>query len=133
MKKRNLRGVGAMAMAAVLTLGMVPGTVYAAGPQVRVASDSDVQMSSDPEAVYVNSYSGTERSENFNDNWKFYLGDASGAEEPGFNDSSWEQVNLPIFSEEQDGTERTSPLAAVQKARGFGLISAEFTWILQYG
>ena len=38
MKKRNLRGVGAMAMAAVLTLGMVPGTVYAAGPQIRVAS-----------------------------------------------------------------------------------------------
>ena len=103
MKKRNLRGVGAMAMAAVLTLGMVPGTVYAAGPQVRVASDSDVQMSSDPEAVYVNSYSGTERSENFNDNWKFYLGDASGAEEPGFNDSSWEQVNLPHdYSIEQE-------------------------------
>ena len=105
MKKRNLRGVGAMAMAAVLTLGMVPGTVYAAGPQVRVASDSDVQMSSDPEAVYVNSYSGTERSENFNDNWKFYLGDASGAEEPGFNDSSWDQVNLPHdYSIEQDYT-----------------------------
>ena len=103
MKKRNLRGVGAMAMAAVLTLGMVPGTVYAAGPQVRVASDSDVQMSSDPEAVYVNSYSGTERSENFNDNWKFYLGDASGAEQPGFNDSSWEQVNLPHdYSIEQE-------------------------------
>ena len=105
MKKRNLRGVGAMAMAAVLTLGMVPGTVYAAGPQVRVASDSDVQMSSDPEAVYVNSYSGSERSENFNDNWKFYLGDASGAEEPGFNDSSWDQVNLPHdYSIEQDYT-----------------------------
>ena len=105
MKKRNLRGVGAMAMAAVLTLGMVPGTVYAAGPQIRVASDSDVQMSSDPEAVYVNSYSGTERSENFNDNWKFYLGDASGAEEPGFNDSSWDQVNLPHdYSIEQDYT-----------------------------
>ena len=95
MKKRNLKRVGAMAMAAALTLGMVPATAYAAGPLVRVASDSDVQMSSDPEAVYVNSYSGTERSENFNDNWKFYLGDASGAEDPGFNDSSWEQVNLP--------------------------------------
>ena len=103
MKKRNLKRVGAMAMAAALTLGMVPATAYAAGPLVRVASDSDVQMSSDPEAVYVNSYSGTERSENFNDNWKFYLGDASGAEDPGFNDSSWEQVNLPHdYSIEQD-------------------------------
>lgn len=102
-EEAQFKRVGAMAMAAALTLGMVPATAYAAGPLVRVASDSDVQMSSDPEAVYVNSYSGTERSENFNDNWKFYLGDASGAEDPGFNDSSWEQVNLPHdYSIEQD-------------------------------
>ena len=62
-------------MAAALAAGMIiPTTVFAAGPVVKVGTDSDVQMSSDPEAVYVNSYSGTERSENFNDNWKFYLG-----------------------------------------------------------
>lgn len=105
MKKRNYKRIGAMAMAAVMTIGMVPTSVLAAGPLVKVASDSSVQMSSDPEVVYVNNYSGSVRSENFNENWKFYLGDASGAEEPGFNDSSWTQVNLPHdYSIEQDYT-----------------------------
>lgn len=91
-------------MAAALAAGMIiPTTVFAAGPVVRVGTDSSVQMSSDPEAVYVNNYIGTTRSENFNDNWKFYMGDAAGAENPAFNDSTWEQVNLPHdYSIEQE-------------------------------
>lgn len=93
-------------MAAALAAGMIiPTTVFAAGPVVKVGTDSSVQMSSDPEVVYVNSYTGTTRSENFNDNWKFYMGDAAGAESPAFNDSSWEQVNLPHdYSIEQEYT-----------------------------
>ena len=104
MKKRQLKRKGAAAVAAVLSAGMVlPSAAFAAGPVVKVGSDSSIQMSSDPEAVYVNNYSGTVRTENFNDNWKFYLGDASGAEEPAFNDSSWDQVNLPHdYSIEQE-------------------------------
>ena len=104
MKKGTWKRKGAAALAATLAAGLVvPSAVYAAGPSVRVGSDSDVQMSSDPEAVYVNNYSGTERSENFNDNWKFQMGDASGAETPTYDDSSWEQVNLPHdYSIEQD-------------------------------
>lgn len=93
-------------MAAALAAGMIiPTTVFAAGPVVKVGTDSNVQMSSDPEVVYVNNYAGTTRSENFNDNWKFYMGDAAGAENPAFNDSSWEQVNLPHdYSIEQEYT-----------------------------
>ena len=93
-------------MAAALAAGMIiPTTVFAAGPVVKVGTDSSVQMSSDPEAVYVNNYTGTTRSENFNDNWKFYMGDAAGAESPAFNDSTWEQVNLPHdYSIEQEYT-----------------------------
>lgn len=93
-------------MAAALAAGMIiPTTVFAAGPVVKVGTDSSVQMSSDPEVVYVNNYAGTTRSENFNDNWKFYMGDAAGAENPAFNDSSWEQVNLPHdYSIEQEYT-----------------------------
>ena len=104
MKSRQLKRKGAAAVAAVLSAGMMfPSMAFAAGPVVEVASDSSVQMSSDPEAVYVNSYAGTARTENFNDNWKFYLGDASGAENPAFNDSTWEQVNLPHdYSIEQE-------------------------------
>ena len=104
MKNRQLKRKGAATVAAVLSAGMVfPSVAFAAGPIVKVGSDSSVQMSSDPEAVYVNSYTGTARTENFNDNWKFYMGDASGAENPAFNDSTWEQVNLPHdYSIEQE-------------------------------
>ncbi len=104
MKKFNLKRKGTAAIAAALAAGLlVPSMSFAAGPVVKVGSDSSVQMSSDPEVVYVNNYAGETRSENFNDNWKFYLGDASGAQEPGFNDSTWDQVNLPHdYSIEQD-------------------------------
>ncbi len=87
---------GTEVIAAALAAGMlIPSVAFAAGPVVKVASDSSVQMSSDPEVVYVNNYEGTTRSESFNDNWKFYLGDASGADAPEFDDSGWRQVNLP--------------------------------------
>lgn len=104
MKKRNLKRKGTAVIAAALAAGMIiPSMAFAAGPVVRVGTDSSVQMSSDPEVVYVNNYSGTTRSENFNDNWKFYLGDASNAEQPTYDDSGWEQVNLPHdYSIEQD-------------------------------
>lgn len=106
MKKRDLKRKGAAVIAAALAAGMIiPSMALAAGPSVKVGSDSGVQMSSDPEAVYVNNYTGTTRSENFSDNWKFYMGDASGAQDPGFNDSGWEQVNLPHdYSIEQEYT-----------------------------
>ena len=106
MKKNDLKRKGAAVIAAALAAGMIiPSMALAAGPSVKVGSDSGVQMSSDPEAVYVNNYTGTTRSENFSDNWKFYMGDASGAQDPGFNDSGWEQVNLPHdYSIEQEYT-----------------------------
>lgn len=106
MEKNDLKRKGAAVVAAALAAGMIiPSMALAAGPSVKVGSDSGVQMSSDPEAVYVNNYTGTTRSENFSDNWKFYMGDASGAQDPGFNDSGWEQVNLPHdYSIEQEYT-----------------------------
>src|SRR5260370_42085802 len=36
-----------------------------------------------------------ERRINFNDHWRFHKGEASGAENPTFNDSSWAEVRLP--------------------------------------
>ena len=30
-----------------------------------------------------------------NFDWKFYLGDAAGAQKPDFNDSNWQPVNVP--------------------------------------
>src|SRR4051812_38004378 len=37
----------------------------------------------------------TRTQQSFNDNWKFYLGDATGANESSFNDASWRVLDLP--------------------------------------
>ena len=42
----------------------------------------------------VQAYNGA-RGKSFNDGWKFYLGDASGAEQPTFNDTSWRSLSVP--------------------------------------
>ena len=62
----------------------------------RVRSESMVQMSSEKEVVNLTSFSKkSKRTENFNEDWKFYLGDASNAESLSFDDSKWTGVNLP--------------------------------------
>ncbi len=38
---------------------------------------------------------GTERRLSFNDGWRFYKGEAAGAEQPGFADAQWREVQLP--------------------------------------
>lgn len=105
MSKFNKTGrFSAGVMAALLTVQpfMAPA-VYALDTNVRSVSEN--QMTSEPEAVYVNSVSSAERDIDFDANWKFNLGDASGAEEAAFNDSRWESVNLPHdYSIEQEYT-----------------------------
>ena len=109
MKKRKISRIGAVAMATMLTVqGMgLPTAVFAADQSAVMRSDSNTQMSSEKETVYVNQYgSKTERSQNFDDNWRFYFGDASGAEQPTFDDSQWRQLSLPHdYSIEQEYTQ----------------------------
>ncbi len=38
---------------------------------------------------------GGERKLNFDEDWSFHKGEAAGAEQPGFNDSSWRKLRLP--------------------------------------
>jgi hypothetical protein len=39
---------------------------------------------------------------NFNPGWKLFVGDAAGADKPGFNDASWKEVTLPRpFNEDE--------------------------------
>ncbi|MBQ8856520.1 MAG: DUF4982 domain-containing protein [Lachnospiraceae bacterium] len=47
------------------------------------------------ETVKVNSGAWTERENDFNKEWKFYLGDNSSASSQNFDDSSWDAVDLP--------------------------------------
>src|SRR5215468_3099021 len=39
---------------------------------------------------------------NFNSNWKLFVGDPKGAEQPGFDDSAWKDVTLPRAWNEDD-------------------------------
>ena len=94
-KKKRCTRVGAGALAAVLAV-TAAGVSVPALAQQAVRTESQSQMSSDPELVYVNNYSSTaQRSQNFNSNWKFYFGDAGNAQGATFDDSKWEQVSLP--------------------------------------
>ncbi len=38
---------------------------------------------------------GSQRRQSFNDGWRFFKGDAPGAEQPRFADSQWRQIRLP--------------------------------------
>ncbi len=96
MRSKKFKRIGAILLAAVLAF-------QCAGEVITADAAANTQMSSEKEVVYVNNYNSTERKQNFDDNWKFYLGDASGADQNNFDDSSWRNVNLPHdYSIEQE-------------------------------
>lgn len=102
-RKRYVRA-GAACLAALLTVQGMTLPVEA-DEEVKVRSNSQTQMSSDPEAVYVSNYgkSTDQRTINFDSNWKFNLGDVENAQTANFDDSKWRQVSLPHdYSIEQD-------------------------------
>ena len=106
MRKQRLARIGAATLAAVLTVqGMgFSSTVYAKEEPVRVKADSQTQMSSEPEQVAVKDYgSNSARTQNFDSDWKFNLGDVSNAQTPTFDDSKWRTLSLPHdYSIEQE-------------------------------
>lgn len=100
------RGVTAGILGALLLA--TPATYVFADQAPQVRSVSSTQMSSKEEVVYVNTLNDpAARIQNFNENWKFNLGDAKGAEAPEFDDSSWEHVDLPHdYSIDQEYTKQ---------------------------
>ena len=80
MKNLKWKKAGSAVLATALAGSMVlPATAYAQGEIVQLEGGTSTQTNTAPEQVFLNKYSGTVRTQNFNDNWKFYLGDASGA------------------------------------------------------
>ncbi|MBR5566227.1 MAG: beta-N-acetylglucosaminidase domain-containing protein [Roseburia sp.] len=106
MKNKFFKRAVAALMAAVLVLSDFGGIAPVSAEEIQVRTETNAQMSSDPEYVYVNAYSDPAiREQNFDENWKFYLGEASGAENATYDDSRWESVNLPHdYSIEQEYT-----------------------------
>ncbi len=94
---------GATLLTAVLTMSCF-SPLATANASVEVRTQSQTQMSSEKEVVYVNSVNNaTERTQNFDANWKFYLGDAGNAQTSNFDDSKWRNISLPHdYSIEQE-------------------------------
>lgn len=94
---------GATLLTAVLTMSCF-SPLATANASVDVRTQSQTQMSSDKEVVYVNTVNNaTERTQNFDANWKFYLGDAGNAQTSNFDDSKWRNISLPHdYSIEQE-------------------------------
>jgi beta-galactosidase len=70
----------------------------------------------------VQAYDGA-RGKSFNDGWKFYLGDASGAEQPTFNDTSWRSLSVPHDWSVELPFDKNSPAG-----NGGGLLDGGVGW-----
>ena len=85
MKKQRTNRLFALMLALVMILTMLPAGVLAADTTIA-GSFETVAVGEDPAAL---------RENDFNKGWKFYLGDNGSASGQNFDDSGWENVNLP--------------------------------------
>ncbi len=84
----------ASVLAGVLALGSFSLPAYAVDSNSGTA-DAGQTIAGAEETVKVSSDFQDGREINFNENWKFYLGTSSTAQNPSFDDSSWKSVTLP--------------------------------------
>ena len=75
----------ALLLALVMVISMFPARAFAA--------ESTIVGS--PETVKLGTDAAAQRENDFNKGWKFYLGDNTSASNQSFDDSGWENVDLP--------------------------------------
>ena len=91
-------------LAAVLSSSLCVPTLPTAAVQAAEANDAAIVWT-DAETISATQISEEERVINFNEEWKFYLGDSTTAQNTDFIDVAWDDVNLPHdFSIFQDFT-----------------------------
>ena len=84
----------AATVALSIPLGLLTNSAWAVEDATR--SDSTTQMSSTPEVVYSSAVDSKQnRTSDFDANWKFMLSDSVQAQDPTFDDSAWQQIDLP--------------------------------------
>ena len=77
--KKGLQKVTALLLATIMILSafaMMPSDLFKASAATGASLDDRLEL-------------------DFNNNWKFYLGDESGAHAKAYDDSTWETVELP--------------------------------------
>ena len=94
----KLKRDAAVAMSSLMILNVLNLDTLAFQGSIKVLSeDGNIksQTNSLPERVFPNEYSIDSRTQNFDNNWRFTMGDIAGAESKNFNDSKWRELNLP--------------------------------------
>ena len=90
--------------------GLMLATAFPAGVQAEETAEQASQgetLYGEKETVEISSEKLSGRGIDFNSGWRFSLGDSGQAQNPGFDDSSWEKVTLPHdYSIIQDYTTR---------------------------
>lgn len=86
MKKRFVKRLLSFAMIGALALTSI---------SLPVQAEEGDTIAAEPETVQLTGSIQDTREANFNEGWKFYLGTSSTAQNPSFDDSSWESVTLP--------------------------------------
>lgn len=118
MKQR--RRLLALLLASTIAMGSFTGAL--------ALTDEDVKDSTAAQSNVAEDATEMDRQILFNDDWKFYLGDASGAQEKNFNDSSWRDVTLPHdWSIELDFTNGATTSEIGHLAGGIGWYRKTFT------
>ena len=86
---KGFQRAAAFLLAGVLSFGG-GSTAYAEDLPAALPAEAtgETQIASEPEIVYINSYDDRLRTHAFNDGWKFYLGEADGAEQQVYDDAS---------------------------------------------
>lgn len=102
--KHRFKKLLAIALTASMCIPAFPTETLRAETAV---SETDAIVWTDAEKISATQITEDERFINFNEEWKFYFGDSSTAQNVDFIDASWEDINLPHdFSITQDFTDR---------------------------
>lgn len=108
MRKNNAgRKFGSAILSAAMLVSSVSAFSLTVLAQEKEPSRTNAETSDQVDTAVVEhpvqSIELGERSIDFNENWSFYFGEASGADQPLYDDSKWEVVNVPHdFSITQD-------------------------------
>ncbi|WP_212910811.1 glycoside hydrolase family 2 TIM barrel-domain containing protein [Streptomyces sp. TS71-3] len=112
-----------MSAAAGATAGIAAG-----GSAVLAATPATAAAPADSEAHPAPLPAGARRERSFDEGWRFFRGDADGAEQPSFDDASWRALDLPHdwsiedlpYATSDDGAATSDPSLLVRKDPGPG-------------
>lgn len=83
-------------IASLLLSGLfVSSLVLSSLGRTSVSAEGTAQTSSPVQEFEINHYDVAQTQLNFDDHWKFFLGEAQGAEQVAFQDGSWQNISLP--------------------------------------